>query len=74
MSWAEKAWDAFRDVLRLQDKVHALDQRVALQQAKLETLNLEVAQLKIAVAILLNKAGLTVPDKPPFDPPALPGS
>lgn len=27
MGWAEKAWDAFRDVLRLQDKVQVLSSK-----------------------------------------------
>lgn len=72
MSWGEKVFDAFRDVLRLQDKIQGMDQRVALQQAKIEALSLEVAQLKIAVTILLNQAGLTPPHRPPFDQPPLP--
>lgn len=60
MGWAEKAWDAFRDVLRLQDKV--------------ETLNIEVAQLKVAVTILLSQSGIKDVPKLPFAPPSLPGS
>ncbi len=77
MGLAEKAWDAFRDVIRLQDKVESLDKRVILQQAKIETLNIEVAQLQVAVSILLSQAGIQAPPKPPFappTPPALPGS
>lgn len=74
MSWTEKAFDAFRDVLRLQDKIQGIDQRVMTQQAKVESLSIEVAQLKVAVTILLNQAGLTPPHRPPFDPPALPPS
>jgi peptidoglycan hydrolase CwlO-like protein len=74
MGWAEKAWDAFRDVLRLQDKVQSLSSKVDLQQTKIESLNIEVAQLKMAVTILLAQAGVKLPPKPPFDPPALPGT
>jgi hypothetical protein len=73
MGWAEKAWDAFRDVLRLQDKVQALSSKVDVQQAKLESLNIEVAQLKMAVTILLGQTGVKLPPKPPFEPPTLPG-
>ena len=74
MGWAEKAWDAFRDVLRLQDKVQSLSSKVDLQQAKIESLNIEVAQLKMAVTILLGQAGVKLPPNPPFETPALPGS
>lgn len=77
MGWAEKAWDAFRDVIRLQDKVESLDKRVIAQQVKLETMNIELAQLQVAVSILLSQAGIQAPPKPPFSPPtppALPGS
>jgi hypothetical protein len=74
MGWAEKAWDAFRDVLRLQDKVESLSQKVELQQAKVEILNIEVAQLKMAVAILLSQAGIKDVPKLPFTSPKLPGS
>ena len=65
---------AFRDVLRLQDKVQSLSSKVDLQQTKIESLNIEVAQLKMAVTILLGQAGVKLPPKPPFDPPALPGT
>lgn len=77
MGRAEKAWDAFRDVIRLQDKVEHLDTRVVFQQAKIEALNIEVAQLQVAVGILLSYSGLQAPPKLPFTPPtppALPGS
>ena len=73
MGWAEKAWDAFRDVLRLQDKVESLSKYVELHQAKIETLNIEVAQLKIAVAILLSQTGIKDVPKLPFSSPSLPG-
>lgn len=74
MGWAEKAFDAFRDVLRLQDKVQSLTSKVDQQQTKIESLNIEVAQLRMAVTILLSQAGVPLPPKPPFEPPALPGS
>ncbi len=73
MGWAEKAFDAFRDVLRLQDKVQSLSTRVEAQQSKIESLNLDVAQLKMAVTILLGQSGVRMPPKPPFEPPSLPG-
>jgi hypothetical protein len=72
MGWAEKGWDAFRDVLRLQDKVQSLSQKVELQQGKIETLNIEVAQLRMAVAILLSQAGVKDVPKLPFAPPSPP--
>ncbi|MDP3595964.1 MAG: hypothetical protein ABL983_02580 [Nitrospira sp.] len=74
MGWAEKAWDAFRDVLRLQDKVESLSKNIELHQAKIETLNIEVAQLKVAVSILLSQSGIKDVPKIPFSPPSLPGA
>jgi L-rhamnose isomerase len=73
MGLGEKAWESFRDVIRLQDKVQALGQKVEHQQLKIETLNLEVAQLKVAVAILLSQAGIKDIPKLPFSPPEPPG-
>ena len=72
MSGSGNVWDAFRAVLRLQEKVERLDTRVASQQANVERVNSDVAQLKMAVTILPSQAGVTPPPKPPFDPPALP--
>jgi len=74
MGWAEQACDAFRDVLRLQDKVQSLNSKVDLQQTTIAYLNLEVAPLRMAVMILLGQAGIPIPATPPFEPPALPGS
>lgn len=74
MGWAEKAWDAFRDVLRLQDKVESLSKNIEIHQAKIETLNIEVAQLKVAVSILLSQSGIKDIPKVPFSPPSLPGA
>jgi hypothetical protein len=77
MGWAEQAWDAFHDAIRLQDKVEHRDKRVVFQQAKIEALNIEVAQLQVAVGILLSHSGLQAPPKLPFTPPTpppLPGS
>lgn len=72
MSGSGNVWDAFRDVLRLQEKVERLDTRVVSQQANVERVNMDVAQLKMTVTILLSQAGVTPPPKPPFDPPGLP--
>jgi len=69
MGWAEKAWDAFRDILRLQDKFEWLSKNVELHQAKTETLSIEVAQLKIAFTILLSQSGIKDVPKVPFSPP-----
>ena len=43
MSGSGNVWDAFRDVLRLQEKVERLDTRVVSQQANVERVNMDVA-------------------------------
>ena len=69
MGWSERIWDAFRDVLRLQDKVHAVAGQLQDQQRRLEMLSIEVAQLKMAVAILLGQQGVKELPKLPMDTP-----
>lgn len=58
MSWSEKAWEAFREVLRLQDKVNAAGVQLKEQQVRLESLTIEVAGLRMAVAILMSDRGI----------------
>ncbi|RPI46891.1 MAG: hypothetical protein EHM59_06160 [Betaproteobacteria bacterium] len=58
MSWTEKAWDAFREVLRLQDKVNAVGVQLKEQQTRIESLSIEVAELRMAVAILMGERGI----------------
>jgi len=58
MSWTEKAWDAFREVLRLQDKVNAVSVQLKEQQTRIESLSIEVAELRMAVAILMGERGI----------------
>jgi hypothetical protein len=69
MGWSERIWDAFRDVLRLQDKVIGVAAQLQDQQRRLETLSIEVAQLKMAVAILLSQQGIKELPKIPIDSP-----
>lgn len=58
MSWTEKAWEAFRDVLRLQDKVNGVSLQLKEQQTRIESLSIEVAELRMAVAILMSERGI----------------
>lgn len=58
MSWTEKAWEAFREVLRLQDKVNAVGVQLKDQQTRIESLSIEVAELRMAVAILMGERGI----------------
>lgn len=69
MGWSERIWDAFRDVLRLQDKVRAVATQLQDQQRRLEMLSIEVAQLKMAVAILLGQQGVKELPRLPIEPP-----
>lgn len=69
MGWTEKAWEAFREVLRLQDKVNSVSGQLEAQQRRIEKLAIEVAQLRMAVAILMNDRGIKELPKLPFDPP-----
>ncbi len=71
MGWTEKVWEAFRDVLRLQDKVNSVSGQLEAQQRRIEKLTIEVAQLRMAVAILMNDRGIKELPKLPFDPPNL---
>lgn len=68
MAWAEKVWEAFREVLRLQDKVNSVSGQLREQQRRIEALTIEVAQLRMAVAILMSERGVKeLPRLPPFD-------
>lgn len=58
MSWTEKVWEAFREVLRLQDKVQAVSVQLREQQTRVESLSIEVAELRMAVAILMGERGI----------------
>ncbi|MCC7082437.1 MAG: hypothetical protein IT530_17350 [Burkholderiales bacterium] len=58
MSWTEKAWEAFREVLRLQDKVNGVSVQLKEQQTRIESLCIEVAELRMAVAILMSERGI----------------
>jgi hypothetical protein len=71
MGWTEKAWEAFREVLRLQDKVNSVSRQLEAQQRRIETLSIEVAQLRMAVAILMNNRGIKELPKLPFEAPNL---
>lgn len=67
MAWTEKVWEAFREVLRLQDKVTAVGSQLQDQQRRIEALTIEVAQLKVAVAILLGERGIKEMPRLPID-------
>jgi hypothetical protein len=69
MGWGEEMWAAFRDVLRLQDKVQSVAAQLGEQQRRIETMSLDVAQLKMAVAILLSQQGIKDLPKLPFEAP-----
>jgi hypothetical protein len=58
MSRTEKVWEAFREVLRLQDKVHGVSVQLREQQTRIESLSIEVAELRMAVAILMSERGI----------------
>lgn len=68
MSWSEKAWEAFREVLRLQDKVNAVGVQLREQQTRIESLSIEVAELRMAVAILMSDRGMKELPRLPVDP------
>lgn len=67
MSMVEKVWEAFREVLRLQDKVHAISSQMVEQQRRIENLTIEVAQLKVAVSILMGDRGIKELPRLPID-------
>lgn len=58
MSLTEKAWESFRDVLRRQDKVNGVSFQLNEQQTRIESLSIEVAELRMAVAILMSERGI----------------
>ena len=58
MSVMEKVWEAFREVLRLQDKVNAVSGQITEQQRRIENLAIEVAQFRVAVSILMSDRGI----------------
>ena len=68
MSWTEKAWDAFREVLRLQDKVNAVGVQLKEQQARIESLTIEVAELRMAVVMMMGDRGVKEWPRLPADP------
>jgi peptidoglycan hydrolase CwlO-like protein len=68
VSWTERVWEAFREVLRLQDKVQSVSGQLQEQQRRIENLTIEVAQLRMAVLILMNDRGIKELPKLPFDP------
>lgn len=63
----EKVWDAFREVLHLQDKVNAMSGQMTEQQRRIENLTIEVAQLRVAVSILMGDRGITELPRLPID-------
>ena len=67
MSVMEKVWDAFREILRLQDKVNSVSGQMTEQQRRIENLTIEVAQLRVAVSILLSDRGKKELPKLPID-------
>ena len=69
MSWSERVWEAFREVLRLQDRVIAVGTQLKDQQSRIEGLTVEVAELRMAVAILMSDRGIKALPKLPVDPP-----
>jgi hypothetical protein len=68
MSWSEKAWEAFREVLRLQDRVNAVGVQLKEQQTRIESLSIEVAELRMAMAILMSDRGVKELPRLPIDP------
>jgi hypothetical protein len=58
VSLSAKIWEAFREVLRLQDKVNSVAGQLKDQQRRIENLTIEVAQLRVAVSILLKDRGI----------------
>jgi hypothetical protein len=67
VSLTEKIWEAFRDVLRLQDKVNAVSGQIVDQQRRIENLTIEVAQLRVAVSILMSDRGIKDLPRLPID-------
>lgn len=58
MGITDKAWEAFRDVLRLQDRVILLSEQLKNQQSKIEKLSIEMAQLQFVVRYLMMNQGV----------------
>ena len=58
MSWSERAWEAFREVLRLQDKVNAVGVQLKEQQGRIESLTIEVAELRMAMVMMMGERGI----------------
>lgn len=58
MTIAEKVWDALTTVLRMNDKIVSMSGQMKEQQQKIETLTIEVAELKMAVRVLLASQGI----------------
>jgi len=63
----EKVWEAFREILRLQDKVSAVSGQLIEQQRRIGNLTIEVAQLKVAVSILMSDRGIKELPRLPID-------
>lgn len=68
MSWSERAWEAFREVLRLQDKVNAVGSQLKEQQARIESLMIEVAELRMAMVMLMGERGVKEWPRLPREP------
>ena len=58
MSWSERAWEAFREVLRLQDKVNSVGVNSRSSKARNESLTIEVAELRMAMVMLMGERGI----------------
>jgi hypothetical protein len=63
----ERVWEAFREVLRLQDKVNAVSGQMIVRQRRIENLTIEVAQLKVAISILMSDRGIKELPRLPID-------
>lgn len=63
----EKVWEAFREILRFQDKVRAVSGQLIEQQRRIGNLTIEVAQLKVAVSILMSDRGIKELPRLPID-------
>jgi hypothetical protein len=68
MSWSERAWEAFREVLRLQDKVNAVGVQLKEQQGRIESLTIEVAELRMAMVMLMGERGVKEWPRLPREP------
>lgn len=57
MSVGERMWDAITTVIKMNDKVEGVTQRIKTQQDKIENLTERVIRLETALEIVLRSSG-----------------